>query len=59
MNQKYLHTFRKSYIFKKVFYKILNNAIFGKTIQSTRKQRDTRLVINEKTRNSLVSSVNF
>ena len=45
--------------FEKDFFKLMNNAVFGKTIENVRKHRDIRVVKSDKKRNKLVSEPNF
>ena len=45
--------------FEKNFFKLMNNSVFGKTIENIRNHRDIRLVISEKKRKLLVSEPNY
>ena len=45
--------------FDKDFLKIMNNSVFGKTMENVRKHRDIKLVTNDKRRNQLVSEPNY
>ena len=44
---------------EKDFFKLMNNAVFGKTIGKVRKHRDIKLVTKDKRRNCLVSEPNY
>ena len=45
--------------FEKYFFKLMNNAVFGKTMEDIRKQRDVKLVTTDKRRNQLASEPNY
>ena len=45
--------------FEKVFFKLMNNAVFGKTMKNLRKHRDVKLVKTDQRRNQLVSEPNY
>ena len=44
---------------KSDFFKLMNNAAFGKTMENVRKHRDINLVTTDKRRNYLVSEPNY
>ena len=41
------------------FFKLMNNSVFGKTMENVRKHRDINLVRTNKRRNQLVSEPNY
>ena len=45
--------------FEKDFFKLANNAVFGKTMENVRNHRDIKIVITNKQRNILASEPNY
>ena len=45
--------------FKKDSFKLMNNSVFGKTMENVRNHRDIKLVTDNERRNKLVSEPNY
>ena len=45
--------------FEKDLFKLMNNSVFGKTMENIRKHRDIRLVTTDKKRSKLISEPNY
>ena len=45
--------------FEKDFFKLMNNAVFGKAMENIRKHRDIKLITTDKKRSKLVSEPNY
>ena len=45
--------------FEKDFFKLMNNSVFGKTVENVRNHRDAKLVTSDKRRKRLVSEPNY
>ena len=45
--------------FEKDFFELMNNSVFGKTVENVRKHRDIKLVTTDEKRNKLVSEPNY
>ena len=44
---------------KKIFFKLMKNAVSGKIMENMRKHRDIKLITTERRRNYLVSKPNY
>ena len=44
---------------KKIFFKLMNNAVSEKIMENMRKRRDIKLITTERRRNYLVSKPNY
>ena len=45
--------------FEKKFFKLMNNLVFGKTMENARNHRYIKLITTDKRRNQLVSEPNY
>ena len=45
--------------FEKDLFKLINNSVFGKTIENIRNHKDIKLATTDKKRNKLVSEPNY
>ena len=46
-------------ILKRIFIKLMNNSVFGKTMENVRKHRDIKLTTTDKRRDQLFSEPNY
>ena len=47
------------YDFENYFFKLMNNSVFGKTIENVKMQGGNKLATRDKRRNQLVSKANY
>ena len=45
--------------FEKDFFQLMNNSVFGKTMENARNRRDIKLVTSDKRKKRLVSEPNY
>ena len=45
--------------FEKDFFKLMNNAVFGKMIENVRKRRNIKLIVSEEHRKKFASEPNY
>ena len=45
--------------FQKEFFKLMNNSVFGKTMENVRNHRDIKLIVTNARRKKLVSETNY
>ena len=45
--------------FEEAFFKLMNNSVFGRTMEKVRKHRDINIVTTDKTRYQLISEPNY
>ena len=57
MNTKYRKEAKNE--FEKNFFKLMNNSVYGKTLENVRNHRDIKLVKSDKRRKGLVSGPNY